>query len=147
MAVLALAACSSSQNSSVASTDPGSVSTPVNVDPVTPVFDVEAWTAANQEDYDVATGAMTRFADAVEDGAALDALDAAATAHVGMEVLAATLDGETLDGAADLREMLLDCGAAYGAVEAALDAADAEALDASTPLFQRCLGISTVTPP
>lgn len=110
-------------------------------------FDFGAWAAQNRIAFDEATSAMGRFADAVEVGEVQDAQDAASEVRLGMSGLAATLETETRQAARDLRNDLIDCGLAYGAIEDALANSDADALNASMPLFSRCLGIANVTPP
>jgi hypothetical protein len=110
-------------------------------------FDLNTWTAQNQDAFTAATSAMTRFADAVEVGEVANAQDAASEVRRGMRDLAASLDAETHQAARGLRAEFVNCGLAYGAAEEAIANTDADALNASAPLFRRCLGIATVNPP
>jgi hypothetical protein len=110
-------------------------------------FDRTTWFAQNQDAFNAMAAAMTRFAEAVEVGEVASAQYAASEVRQGMTDLAANLDSETRQEALDLRADFDACGLAYGAAEEALANTDADALDASIPLFRRCLGIAIVNPP
>ena len=110
-------------------------------------FDLGVWLPANQDMFEQATSAMTRFAEAVEAGEVAPAQDAASEVRRTMTELASGLDTESGQVAIDLRDDLAECSRAYGAIDDALANADPEAFEASGPLFTACFEIAVVEQP